>query len=640
MKSFSRRRVMTLASSFVAMSPLLGRTSRAQPAPPASEAVFDVATFLTPGTDADTAFAKALAAISKAASDAAKASAGPVHIVFNLGKNAVYRISRPLTFKALHGFELNGNGAQLINTARDSTLAISGCRHATVRDLTIDYDPLPFVQGTIAAFDKAAIQITVKVDARYPDDPQLLASITDGFFKVMDRSAKALKPGARDFLSPAKVERMSPGLIKVRLAWSANDRFPSQLPIAVGDTVTICSSGATAIAIDGSEATSLIDVKLLASPGMGILENGGPGSTTFKKVSVVPGPRPKGATTDRLISTNSDGSHFTTVERGPTIEDCTYANTSDDAVNVHGFYYYVVQKPAPRRYLLSPKWDIGLAAGDAIESCEHATFRSLGRSKIDKLVKSRRPDLQGQIAAIWKGRSPTTQPDLVYDVALTQDLPLKVGDSVTSLSRIGNGTAVRRSSFHACGRVLVKATNASVEDCQFTYSSGPALQAGSDIGFWSESGFADNLVIRNNRFTRCVTGANELTDGNGALGVIYVGTVAPEGARGFQSNLQNRNVTIEGNRIDDSYTYAIFVSNADGLKVVGNTVSQTFIRGTAFDAGGIYRIKPNSAIFVGKSAHADIINNSVASGKVTRAAVTIDPSCDKATVHAGNNKLT
>jgi hypothetical protein len=84
---------------------------------------------------------------------------------------------------------------------------------------------------------------------------------------------------------------------------------------------------------------------------------------------------------------------------------------------------------------------------------------------------------------------------LVYDVVLQHDLPLKIGDAVTSWSRIGAGTAIRRSSFHACGRVLVKSPN-SVEACQFTYSCGVALQAGSDIGFWSETGFADNLTSR------------------------------------------------------------------------------------------------------------------------------------------------
>src|ERR1700687_5966848 len=134
MKPLSRRRTITLVSSYLATVPLLGGASRAQPASPTREAVFDMAGFA--GT----------------AGDAAKA-VGPIHIVFNLGKNATYRINRPLAFKGLHGFELNGNGAQLSNTTRGSTMTISGSSHVTVRDLSIDYDPLPFTQGTIAAFD-------------------------------------------------------------------------------------------------------------------------------------------------------------------------------------------------------------------------------------------------------------------------------------------------------------------------------------------------------------------------------------------------------------------------------------------------------------------------------------------------------
>jgi hypothetical protein len=223
---------------------------------------------------------------------------------------------------------------------------------------------------------------------------------------------------------------------------------------------------------------------------------------------------------------------------------------------------------------------------------------------------------------------------------LQQDLPLKVGDSVTSLSRIGAGAAIRRCSFHACGRVLVKAPNAVVEDCQFTYSSAIALQAGSDIGFWSESGFAENLVLRGNRFTHSITGANELTGGSGALGTIYVGMSLPEGAKGFQNNFQNRNVTIEGNHIDDSYIYAIFVNNADGVKIIGNLIGQTFIRGTAFDAGQLYGIKPDSAIFVGRSRNVQIDNNTMAPGKVAKTAVAVDPTCDKGSVRVGNNRLT
>jgi hypothetical protein len=105
-----------------------------------------------------------------------------------------------------------------METAFGSTLLISGCSHVTIRDLFIDYDPLPFTQGTIAAFDHTALQVMVRVDPDYPEDAKFLATITDGFFMVMDRRTRALKAGARDFLSPSHIERVGEKLIKVSIS--------------------------------------------------------------------------------------------------------------------------------------------------------------------------------------------------------------------------------------------------------------------------------------------------------------------------------------------------------------------------------------------------------------------------------------
>ena len=615
----------------LAAAPLFKATAGwAQPA----ATVFEMDNYARPGIDADTAFASALAAVAEA-----MAAGRPSSAVLRLGRNATYRIRGPLKIEKLDGFILDGNGAQLINTKRTASLSIAGSNQVVVRDLAIDYDPLPFTQGVITGFDRTATVITVKVDPGYPDDPELLATFSDGFFKIMDRGARALKPGARDFLSPKRAERLGPGLIQVTLQWSANDTFPSQLKIANGDPVAICNSIADAVVLKDCSQTSFSNFTLLASPAMGILENGGPGGTRFERVSIVPGPRPNGATTDRLVSTNADGSHFTAVARGPVIEDCTYANTSDDAINVHGFYYYVVRKTGPRRYLLSPKWDMGLEAGDAITACDGRDFHRLGQTKVLELSKRHAPELKADIAKLWKGRSDTTQPDMVYDVLLEQDLPLKIADPISSLTHVGQGAQVRRSSFHGCGRVLIKCPDAVVEECQFSYSYGPAVQAGSDIGFWSESGFAENLTIRNNRFSRCVVGANELTDGNPALGTIYVGMAQPLDSRSFERNRQNRNVTISGNRIDESFIYAVFVSNAVGVKIADNIIGRTFVRGSAFDAGGLFGVRPNSAIFLGMVQDAEIVGNTAARGAVTKQVLAVDPTCDRASIRVGNNQL-
>jgi hypothetical protein len=221
MQIVSRRRTLTLATSSAAAFPFLnGGGSRAQTKPSAEAVVFDMADFTKTVPDSDVAFAKALAAISQSTNDANKAGK-PVHVVVNLEKNATYKIKRPLSFKRLNTFELNGYGARLVNTTLGSALLISGSSHVTVRDLSIDYDPLPFTQGTIIAFDHAALQIIVRVDPGYPDDAKFLATITDGFFKVLDRRTRSLKAGARDFLSPKRIERVGEKLIRVQLQWSA-----------------------------------------------------------------------------------------------------------------------------------------------------------------------------------------------------------------------------------------------------------------------------------------------------------------------------------------------------------------------------------------------------------------------------------
>jgi hypothetical protein len=57
MSPFSRRRAITLVSSFVAAASLPGCAARAQS--PSGSMVFDITNFLGPGVDTDAAFAKA-----------------------------------------------------------------------------------------------------------------------------------------------------------------------------------------------------------------------------------------------------------------------------------------------------------------------------------------------------------------------------------------------------------------------------------------------------------------------------------------------------------------------------------------------------------------------------------------------------
>jgi hypothetical protein len=50
--------------------------------------------------------------------------------------------------------------------------------------------------------------------------------------------------------------------------------------------------------------------------------------------------------------------------------------------------------------IASARNGIGLVTGDEVESCEQASFRSLGRTKLMQLTKRKAPELTGKIAQL------------------------------------------------------------------------------------------------------------------------------------------------------------------------------------------------------------------------------------------------
>ena len=60
-----------------------------------------------------------------------------------------YRSGRTVELKKLDGVTIDGNGARLVMTDLKHAVRLSNCRNVTVKNLTVDYDPLPFTQGVI-----------------------------------------------------------------------------------------------------------------------------------------------------------------------------------------------------------------------------------------------------------------------------------------------------------------------------------------------------------------------------------------------------------------------------------------------------------------------------------------------------------
>lgn len=607
------------AASGAAVVPLEIPAARRVPVP--------LAPFLATQPTFEDAFAAAVAAAAERVAAERAAGGEAVRAVVELPPGR-HRIARPLVITGLAGVGIDGGGCTLVQTAPDEVLEITDCRNIVISNLSIDYDPLPFTQGTVTAVDGNGKIIDVVVDAGYPCDEAFAARLAHGSFQVMDRETESFAIGGRYAMHPVAAHALAEGSLRIEMGWPSNELGPGQARLAVGDTVVLMAFGPVAVAVRRGEGVSFSHCQIHAAPRFGMVFLGGAGATVLDRVRLVPGPPPAGADRPRLCCTNADGTHFNCIVRGPTITDCVYRLTADDPVNVHGFYCYVVDRLGPRTFVLSPRGDLGLEAGDTIDAFDRETSAGKGRAVV--VEKKARPSagLESAIETVWTRKSPTSVKQLVYEVALDRDLDLAVGDAVSSRTRTGVGTVVRGSSFHGCGRVMVKGPNALIENNTFTRTTAAAIHVGSDIGYWSESSFVDGVTIRGNTFRGCGMAANHFFADSEVFATVYVGCTHPLAATGLLPMFENRNILIEGNTIDDSYAAALEITNAEGVLVRRNTIGATYLRGSAFAAGRKFGIVPDAAVVVAMARDVALVGNSIATGPVARRQVSIHPSCD------------
>ena len=327
--------------------------------PPARRVAVPLAPFLATSPTFEDAFAAAVAAAADRVSAERAAGGEAVRAVVELPPGR-HCIGRPLRIDGRNDLGIDGGGCTLVQTAVDEVFEITACRNVVISNLTIDYYPLPFTQGTVVAINGNGKTIDVEVDRGYPCDPTFAARLSRGCFQVMDREQESFAIGGRYAMHPTAAEVIADGIIRVEMAWGVNELGPGQRPLAVGDVVTLLAFGPVAIAVRASEGISFSQCRIHASPRFGMVFLGGGGGTVLDRVHLVPGPPPAGADQPRLCCTNADGTHFNSVMRGPTITDCVYRLTADDPVNVHGGFSYVVERLGPRTLALSPRSDLGL----------------------------------------------------------------------------------------------------------------------------------------------------------------------------------------------------------------------------------------------------------------------------------------
>jgi hypothetical protein len=282
---------------------------------------------------------------------------------------ADYRFAKPwpgvnvatFRFVNLQDFELDGQGSRFFFESPEGGAIIGGfflggCHKVSIRNLTLDWDPVPFTQGTIVSTDPDTRAIVFKPDAGYEfiypamrqDEGRNLRLF------VFDRHTRLLTPyqvrmGVKEFTAGhgAFAAAESDGSYRLLASSGPNNPQHAYAPAAQGivpgaQVAIVHRGGPVAFWIDGCGKVLLENVTAHSGPMGFVLGRGGEGPIVARRCKTT---RPEGS--DRLVVLNADCFNVGRMCHGPIIEEGEFEAACDDFLNVFGAMIPVFEQVAP-----------------------------------------------------------------------------------------------------------------------------------------------------------------------------------------------------------------------------------------------------------------------------------------------------
>jgi len=273
-------------------------------------------------------------------------------------------LSQPLTID-LQGSSVIALGVPGTASAQAPALQASNCTGLTLRNFTLDYDPLPFSQYTI----------TVPPGPINPSAPLTVTVTTQPGFQGLSAFQNAPCGRLFGFIFRQGMRLYGAYLLSVSFA-SAQitptggtvtldtpvQQFPAagQSLLQTGDVLVIAwrgVSGPAALAFDTPVGLTMQNVSIYSSSVAGVYASAA-SCCVFNGVNVVPAPG-----TPRLVSTNACGISLGQAGANNQIVGCTLESTQDDSLSVNSLTLGAIGNITPTSIALIPGTGQGALTG-------------------------------------------------------------------------------------------------------------------------------------------------------------------------------------------------------------------------------------------------------------------------------------
>jgi hypothetical protein len=423
----------------------------------------------------------------------------------------------------------------------------------TIRDLAIDYDPLPFTQGIIRAVDVEGGSFDLEVEAGYPrPDAENFLKAMEPYGKwgmIMDRGARRIRAGTPDhYMTP----RWEPRGERVWRFFTAEEHYRRNLVhMRPGDAYVHLARGhGSALFAQGCAGVRIEGVTVYAAPGLALGLVGNRGSIVVRGLAVRFAPD-----SGRLLTTNADGVHGQQNRSGPRIEECFFEGMADDAINFYAPPNILREVRSPTQWLVSPNCLV--VPGDRLQVLEPKTGRPRGEVRATAVQP--------------EGRAFLLTLEAPLDGAVAGE-DHRSADTLYNLDACGAGFQIRQNHMKGHRRYgcLLRAGNGVVENNVFEDTTGAGVVLTNEPD-WPEGPLPWGITIRGNRFLRGGTCLGYADSPHGAALAVR----ATRLGHGLAEVEAIRDITIEGNEFVDRAGAAVFVGGATRVTIQSNRILAT-----------------------------------------------------------------